>query len=123
MFEHVALKRLKGGFQYENNPGLCGLGFPNLAACPADYDPIKPEPLGPDTLWKKDIPQSVNLTTPDCQKPNCRNMSRSPNTVLVFGGIIVTVMFVFAGLFALTWYRRRNQKIGKSAFEEASESR
>lgn len=123
VFECIALKRLNGGFQYENNPGLCGLGFPNLEAChAADYlDPHKPEPLGPNSLSKKNIPQSANLNNPNSQKPDCRNTSRNPNTGLIFGGIIATVAFVVMGIFAFSWYRRRKQKIG-SAFE-ASECR
>ncbi|OWM64934.1 hypothetical protein CDL15_Pgr028652 [Punica granatum] len=118
-----ALRRLNSGFQYQNNPGLCGFGFPNLEAChAADYiDPSKPEPLGPDSLSKKNIPQSANLTKPDCQKPNCRNTSRHPDTGLVFGGLTVAVAFIVSGLFAFSWYRRRKQKIG-SAFD-ASENR
>lgn len=123
VFECVALERLNSGFQYENNPGLCGLGFPNLEAChAADYlDPNKPEPLGPNSLSKKNIPQSANLSKPDCQNPNCRNTSRNSNTGLIFGGIIATVALMVMGLFAFSWYRRSKQKIG-SAFE-ASESR
>ncbi|KAK4752302.1 hypothetical protein SAY87_021100 [Trapa incisa] len=118
-----ALKRLKDGFQYENNSRLCGLGFPNLGACHVgDYlDPNKPEPLGPNSLSKKNIPQSANLSKPGCQEPNCFNTAQNPNTSLVFGGIIATVTFMVVGLFAVSWYRRRKQKIG-SAFE-ASESR
>lgn len=122
-FECVALKRLNGGFHYENNTGLCGLGFPNLEACHAsDYlDPHKPEPLGPNSLSNKNIPQSANLKNPDSQKPSRRNTSRNSNTGLIFGGIIATVAFIVVGIFAFSWYRRRKQKIG-SAFE-ASECR
>ena len=34
----AALKRLIGGFQYENNPGLCGPGFSSLRTCTASDD-------------------------------------------------------------------------------------
>lgn len=112
VFETVELKRLNGGFQYQNNPGLCGPGFPNLEACNAEYDPNKPEPLGPNTLLKKNFPQSVNLTKHDCQKRSCRNRSRGRHTGLAFGGIAVTVAFIIAGISAFTLYRRRKQKIG-----------
>ncbi|KAK4741307.1 hypothetical protein SAY87_024895 [Trapa incisa] len=112
-----ALKRLSGGFQYQNNPGLCGSEFPNLEACSADYDPNKPEPLGPNTLWKKSFPQSVNLTEPGCQKQNCQDRSRSPNAGIVFGVVAVAVASVMVGISGFTWYRRRKQNIGSTCRE------
>ncbi|KAK4793227.1 hypothetical protein SAY86_023662 [Trapa natans] len=112
-----ALERLNGGFQYRNNPGLCGSGFPDLEACPADYDPNKPEPLGPNTLWKKSFPQSVNLTEPGCHEPNCKDMSRSPNTGIVFGVVAVAVASVIVGVSGFTWYGRRKQDIGSTCQE------
>lgn len=86
-----ALKRLVDGFQYENNPGLCGSFFPSLRSCNAldNVDPIRPEPYGGDStgLPTRDIPETANLNL-NCTNGQCLKSSRtSPASVAV--GVVV----------------------------------
>ncbi|KAK4384244.1 Somatic embryogenesis receptor kinase [Sesamum angolense] len=114
----LALKRLDEGFQYENNTGLCGIGFPPLQICSASgKNSNKPEPFGPGTshLPSKDIPESANV------EQNRVNKSRKPQPAVVVGVLGLIVAFAVAGLFTFSWYRRQKQKIG-SAFD-SSDSR
>ncbi|XP_077235506.1 protein NSP-INTERACTING KINASE 2-like [Tasmannia lanceolata] len=114
-----ALKRLNGGFQYGNNMGLCGDGFSSLRACESwdALNPNRPEPYGPEStgISSKEIPQSANIGI-HCNKTHCPNSSKSPAIAVVVGVISVVAGGMVTGLLALTWYRRRKQKIG-SAFE------
>lgn len=134
MDENAALKRLNGGFQYTNNPHLCGFGFPDLHVCTASdgWDPNMPEPYQPSNLSAnglpnltsnhstKDLPESVNLDS-NCSGTNCSKASKSPQIGVVLGVIGLSVAFVFSGLFTFSWYRRRKQKIGSAL--DASDSR
>ncbi|KAF8413037.1 hypothetical protein HHK36_001011 [Tetracentron sinense] len=120
-----ALKRLKGGFQYGNNSGLCGVGFSSLEVCTAstNMNPNKPESFGPGTNGgiTKDIPESANIR-PHCNNTHCSNRSKSPQIGVVFGviAVIVTLKSV-AGLLVFSWYRRRKQKIASAL--ETTDSR
>ncbi|KAA8515927.1 hypothetical protein F0562_019106 [Nyssa sinensis] len=113
------LKRLNEGFQYANNPDLCGVGFSPLKVCTADdnLNPNKPEPFGPGSngLAKKDIPESVNFRS-NCTQTNCSNQSKTSKIAVIFGAIGVIAVLTVTGLFIFSWYRRRKQKIG-SAFD------
>ncbi|KAL0339255.1 UNVERIFIED_CONTAM: LRR receptor kinase SERK2 [Sesamum angustifolium] len=114
----LALKRLDEGFQYENNTGLCGIGFPPLQICSTSgKNSNKPEPFGRGTshLPSKDIPESANV------EQNRVNKSRKPQPAVVVGVLGLIVAFAVAGLFTFSWYRRQKQKIG-SAFD-SSDSR
>ncbi|XVF73414.1 hypothetical protein PTKIN_Ptkin12aG0200000 [Pterospermum kingtungense] len=114
------LKRLNAGFQYENNLGLCGVGFSNLRDCAAT-DKIygnRPEPFKSSGLNRKDIPESADLQ-PDCS--NCSRTAGSANIGVVSGIVGVVLALTVAALFMFAWYRRRKQKIG-GAFD-ASDSR
>ncbi|KAL2251414.1 UNVERIFIED_CONTAM: LRR receptor kinase SERK2 [Sesamum indicum] len=114
----LALKRLDEGFQYENNTGLCGIGFPPLQICSASgKNSNKPEPFGPGTshLPSKDIPESANV------EQNGVNKSRKPQPAVVVGILGLIVAFAVVGLFTFSWYRRQKQKIG-STFD-SSDSR
>ncbi|XVF33509.1 hypothetical protein REPUB_Repub17cG0174700 [Reevesia pubescens] len=116
------LKRLNAGFQYENNLGLCGVGFSNLKDC-ADLNKIygnRSEPFKPSGLNKKDIPESADLP-PYCSRTNCSRPSGSSKVGVISGIIGVVLVLTVAALFTLAWYRRRKQKIG-SAFD-TSDSR
>ncbi|XP_073061306.1 proline-rich receptor-like protein kinase PERK9 [Primulina eburnea] len=111
----LELKRLNEGFQYANNPGLCGIGFSLLNACAdSSKNSSKPEPFGPGTghLPSKDIPESANVL------PNGLNQSKRTHTaaaaVIIVIGLIVASTVV--ALFTFSWHRRRKQKIG-SAFD------
>lgn len=122
MDENSALKRLNGGFQYKNNPGLCGVGLPDLNVCKATdgLNPNRPEPFEPGNLSAKTLPESVPLKS-DCSKTQCSKPSKSPLRGLVFGLIGVIIVFAISGLLTFAWYRRQKQKIG-SAFD-SSDSR
>ncbi|KAB2017523.1 hypothetical protein ES319_D08G168500v1 [Gossypium barbadense] len=116
------LKRLHAGFQYENNIGLCGVGFPNLKDC-ADSSKIyrsRPEPFKPNGLNQKNIRESADLPT-ECSKANCSSPSGSAKIGVVSGIVGVALVLTVAALFTFAWYRRRKQKIG-SAFD-SSDSR
>nr|GMC82726.1 LRR receptor-like serine/threonine-protein kinase GSO1 [Ipomoea batatas] len=57
----LALKRLNEGFQYTNNPGLCGIGFSSLKLCTnSALNPSKPEPFGPDSRLSTDQAKEVS---------------------------------------------------------------
>ncbi|KAM7512084.1 hypothetical protein LguiB_010959 [Lonicera macranthoides] len=113
----IDLKRLDNGFQYENNLGLCGVGFSSLKMCTSDSpNPNKPEPFAPTFkgLEPKDIPESANIK-PNCGHTRCSNHSRTPLVAAIIGAVIVVSLVVFV-LFVFSWYRRKKQKIG-SAFD------
>ncbi|KAF7844797.1 putative LRR receptor-like serine/threonine-protein kinase [Senna tora] len=107
----IALKRLRSGFQYMNNPGLCGTEF-NLVSCKTFFDPDKPEPFEPSNLSTKDLPASVN--------PKDENQLQSSKIGLVFGIIAVIFASAISGLSIFVWYRHRKQKIGNTI--DASDS-
>ena len=117
MCVNAALQRLKGGFQYINNPGLCGIGFANLASCKEVFssDPIKPEPYEPSDLSTKDLPVTVEPKAENCSEAHCKKQSESSRIGLVFGVIGVTLAFTISGLFMLLWYRHQKQKFGTTA--------
>ncbi|KZV47347.1 putative LRR receptor-like serine/threonine-protein kinase [Dorcoceras hygrometricum] len=107
------LKRLNEGFQYANNPGLCGNDFSSLNTCSdSSKSSSKPEPFGPGTghIPSKDIPESANVL------PNGLNQSKRTHTaaaaVIIVIGLIVASTAV--ALFTFSWYRRRKQKIGST---------
>ena len=122
MDENSDLKKLKGGFLYKNNPGLCGDGFSDLSVCKAAYDinPNRPEPFEPGNLSSKTLPESAPLNS-DCRKTQCSKPSKSSQIGVVFGVIGVLIALAVAGLFMFAWYRRQKQKIGNSF--DASDSR
>nr|GMD88055.1 LRR receptor-like serine/threonine-protein kinase GSO1 [Ipomoea batatas] len=106
----TSLKRLNEGFRYENNPGLCGTGFPPLALCSdSSLNPTKPEPFGQGSnhLPTKDISKSANI-------PHQLNENRRPQAAAVVGVIGLFVILAVAGLFTFSWYRRRKQQIGNT---------
>uniref|UniRef100_A0A5B7AQ14 Protein kinase domain-containing protein n=1 Tax=Davidia involucrata TaxID=16924 RepID=A0A5B7AQ14_DAVIN len=110
------LKRLNEGFQYANNPDLCGVGFSSLKVC-NNLNPNKPEPFGTRSngLATKNIPESANFQS-NCTQTNCSNRSKTPQIAVIFGAIGVIFVLAVTGLFIFSWYRRQKQKIG-SAFD------
>ncbi|GAB2217603.1 hypothetical protein Drorol1_Dr00000802 [Drosera rotundifolia] len=113
----LALKRLNSSFKYQNNPGLCGVGFASLRGCTAsdDLNPDKPEPFATGTgqFARKDIPESANFQG-DCNHGSC-----SIPTKHLHGGVIVGVVVLMGGaavlgLFVFSWHRRHKQKIGNA---------
>ncbi|KAI6706636.1 hypothetical protein NL676_009598 [Syzygium grande] len=113
-FVPTGLKRLDDGFQYENNPDLCGVGYPNIRPCPTVYLD-RPEPLGPDALSKKDIPESADLK-PSCGKAHCPNRlsGRKASVVLVVVAVIAVIGFAVAGFLTFSWHQRRKQRTSSS---------
>ncbi|CAJ1782667.1 unnamed protein product [Sphenostylis stenocarpa] len=111
-----ALKRLKDGFQYMNNPDLCGTGFAHLDSCKvvSSSDPVRPEPYEPADISTKDLPASIEPKPESCRSVHCKRTSKSSKIGLVFSVIGVIVASTVAGLFLILWRRRQNQKIGSS---------
>ncbi|KAJ6388816.1 hypothetical protein OIU77_027216 [Salix suchowensis] len=110
-----ALKRLNGGFQFENNPGLCGTGFPLLRSCDAIFDINEVGPLGPvanSTAQK--VPQPEILQA-HCNHAHCSNSSKLPQAAIVAGVITVTVTLMGAGFLIIFRYRWKKQKIGNTS--------
>ncbi|XAR66159.1 Non-specific serine/threonine protein kinase [Bertholletia excelsa] len=120
----LALKRLVDGFQYKNNPGLCGVGFSGLRACSAldRAYPNRPESYEQRTnhLPTREIPETANLEL-NCSQNKCSRSSKTPRASIVVGIIVVTVAFSAIGILTFSQYRRRKQKLG-SSFDK-SESR
>uniref|UniRef100_A0A5B7BJI9 Protein kinase domain-containing protein n=1 Tax=Davidia involucrata TaxID=16924 RepID=A0A5B7BJI9_DAVIN len=114
-----AMKKLVGGFQYENNLGLCGVGFTSLRACSAsDHKNLsRPEPYegGSTGLSTKDIPETANLKL-NCRQTRCSSSSKAPQASIVVGVILVTLVLSAIGILTIAQYRRRKQKLG-SAFD------
>lgn len=120
----LALKRLVEGFQFDNNPGLCGSGFSSLRSC-SDADlpnSERPEPYtgGAAGLSNKNIPETADLNL-SCSHSSCSKASKTSRGSVAVGVVISTVVVSAVGLLLFGVYRRRKQKLG-SAFE-MSESR
>uniref|UniRef100_A0A0V0IPS4 Putative LRR receptor-like serine/threonine-protein kinase GSO1-like n=1 Tax=Solanum chacoense TaxID=4108 RepID=A0A0V0IPS4_SOLCH len=104
-----ALKRLNEGFQYANNPDLCGIEFSSLKLCTvSSLNQNRPQPFEPGSnrLPTKDIPESANVQTKQMSQ------SRKSQTAVVVGVIALFVAVAVTGLFTFSLYRRRKQKIG-----------
>ncbi|XP_054779860.1 LRR receptor-like serine/threonine-protein kinase GSO1 [Prosopis cineraria] len=122
-----ALGRLKGGFQYINNPGLCGTEFTNLLACKSLFDPSKPEPFEPDNFsTPKGLPASVDPKDErKCSddETHCQKSLQYSKMALVFGVIGIIVASTVSGLSMFVWYHRhQKQKIGCSIIDASSPS-
>lgn len=110
----TGLKRLDDGFQYENNPDLCGVGFPNVRPCPTVYLD-RPEPLRPDTLSKKNIPESADLNS-TCGKAHCPNRlsGRRAGVVLGVVAVVAAIGFAVVGFLTFSWHQHRKQRNSSS---------
>ncbi|XP_057510965.1 probable leucine-rich repeat receptor-like protein kinase At5g63930 [Actinidia eriantha] len=112
-----SLKRLNGGFHCENNPGLCGVGFPSLRVCTAwdDANVIQVEPFKPiaNNTSSQSIPASANFK-PHCNQTHCSGSSKLAQVAIVAGIITVTVVLVIGGFLIFIRYRRKKQKIGNT---------
>lgn len=111
----TGLKRLNGGFQYENNSDLCGNGFSSLRACtPSDNLTINiPEPFGfnINTTAANKSPKTSNSTS-HCNQKYCPNSSQFSHIAVISGVITVTVSLAVVGFLTVLMHRRRKQKIG-----------
>lgn len=111
----LALKRLVGGFQYENNQGLCGSGFSSLKACSSSDNLTinRPEPYGGGSsngFSRKEIPETANLRL-NCSGSRCSNTSRASIMASVIVGVtVVTVILSAIGILVFSQIRRHKQK-------------
>lgn len=109
---------------FEDNLGLCGVGFSSLKACNASdhVNPSRPEPYGAGVPGlSRDIPETANVKMP-CNTTQCKNSTKSKQaTSITIGTVLVTIAVSAIAILTFTMYRRRKQKLG-SAFE-ISESR
>lgn len=116
MDDNQGLKRLNEGFQGDNNPGLCGTGFPSLRRC-GPFDDVNINQV-------ESLPPHLNNTAPEpgvnsqpsniqghCNHTHCSRLSRFPEMPVISGVTTVVFIFTVAGLLAVIHYRRRKQKI------------
>lgn len=110
----AALHRLSDEFQYENNPGLCGVGFASLRVCSdsGNQSKNKPEAFTPVGYGRKDLPESADLPS-NCSQTQCLNPSKHSHAGLI-SGVVVIALITVIGLSMFSWYRRRKQKIGSN---------
>ncbi|XVE57745.1 hypothetical protein DITRI_Ditri04bG0114400 [Diplodiscus trichospermus] len=112
------LKRLNGGFQGENNSGLCGTGFPTLRGC-THFDAQNINQLEPLRSHLNDTAPGVDRQTSNdqghCDHTHCSNPSRVPEIPVISGVITVSLVFMIAGFLAFFHYRRQKQKIGNTS--------
>ncbi|CAL0303535.1 unnamed protein product [Lupinus luteus] len=111
-----ALKRLDA-FVYEQNSGLCGVGFSSLKACGASdhANSTRPEPFGAgvDGLTR-DIPETANVKLP-YNGTHSRSYSKSRQATSVKIGIILATFVLSAiGILTFALYRRRKQRLGNA---------
>lgn len=107
-----ALRRLNEGFRFRNNPGLCGYSFPLLRVCGAlkHRNPNSANPYDPNGLPTREIPETANLKL-NCSQSRCSSSSRTRQTSVLVGVILVSTALLGIGLMAITQYRRRKQKL------------
>ncbi|XWS49046.1 hypothetical protein CRYUN_Cryun13aG0129800 [Craigia yunnanensis] len=112
------LKRLNGGFQGENNSGLCGTGFLALRGC-TPFDSLDINQLEPFRSHLNDTAPGVTSQTSNnqghCNHTHCSNPSRFPEIPVISGVITVSFVFMIAGFLAFFHYRRQKQKIGNTS--------
>ncbi|XP_002509606.2 LRR receptor kinase SERK2 [Ricinus communis] len=119
-----ALQKLNGGFQFENNKGLCGAGFPELRACTAfdnmNINQVEPSGSITNTTTSKNIPVSAILQAP-CDQTKCSNSSKFPQVAIISGVTTATIILIGVAFLIIFFYRRQKQKIGN--ISESSEGR
>ncbi|KAL9267245.1 LRR receptor kinase BAK1-like protein [Drosera capensis] len=111
----LGLKRLKGGFSYGNNSGICGEGFSALRVCSAFDDSAinTPHPLGISTPYVS--PETTDFHD-NCRQTSCSNSNPSRfHTIVAAAGVtLAMVVLAAAGVLAFLRYRRQKQKIGSA---------
>ncbi|KAL3498706.1 hypothetical protein ACH5RR_041438 [Cinchona calisaya] len=112
-----ALRKLNEGFHFENNPGLCGVGFPSLRLCTAwdNLNVNQVEPLAPiANNTAVTIPQSAYVQV-HCNQTICSSSSKLPRIAIVAGVTTLTIALMIAGFLIIFRYRRRKQRIGHTS--------
>ncbi|XP_019057144.1 PREDICTED: protein NSP-INTERACTING KINASE 2-like [Tarenaya hassleriana] len=111
------LKKLSGRFQFENNPGLCGICFPLLRAC-SGFDNVNIEQLNqPSPQVVSDTSGLHNITKAvyfhgNCNQTHCQKTLKLPQVAVISSVITVGITLVGAGFLTFFRYRRRIQKMG-----------
>ncbi|XVF13291.1 hypothetical protein REPUB_Repub08aG0196200 [Reevesia pubescens] len=118
MNENQGLKRLNGGFQGENNPGLCGTDFPTLRGC-TRFDTLNINQREPFRSHLNDTAPGVTSHPSNihghCNHTHCSHPSRYPEIPVISGVITVSFVFIVAGFLTFIHYRRQKQKIGNTS--------
>uniref|UniRef100_A0A2C9WD41 Protein kinase domain-containing protein n=1 Tax=Manihot esculenta TaxID=3983 RepID=A0A2C9WD41_MANES len=112
-----ALQRLKGGFQFENNKDLCGVGFQKLRAC-TPFDNININqvvPQGQITSNTTDYTPASAVIDAPCNQSSCSSSSRFPQVAIAAGVITATVILAGGGFLITLFFRRKKQKIGNTS--------
>ncbi|KAG6418814.1 hypothetical protein SASPL_121019 [Salvia splendens] len=110
----LALRHLNEEFRFENNPGLCGSGFPSLRACTA-WDNANQASTVPAASIPRSAPLPLNCS-------HCSgSSSRLPQIGIVGGAIAVTLALTVVALLCAVKYRRAKQKVGHKS--ETSEDK
>ncbi|GKV38128.1 hypothetical protein SLEP1_g46073 [Rubroshorea leprosula] len=110
------LQRLNGGFQWENNPALCGTRFPGLRACTVfDNQNINQvEPFGAEminsTTTPGVAPQPPNFSV-NCNGSKCATPSKFRLVLVVLGVVPLGIVLIGAVFVTFFTYRRKRQKI------------
>lgn len=111
-----AMRRLTGGFLFDNNPGLCGAGFSSLRACTAwdnmNTNQVDPTSSNANETNHANIPQSASFPL-NCSQSNCsKSSSNLPRIGIIAGVIIVTVALAVVVFVFIVKHRRGKQKVG-----------
>ncbi|XP_023007735.1 probable LRR receptor-like serine/threonine-protein kinase At1g34110 [Cucurbita maxima] len=110
------LKRLNEGFQGENNPNLCGIGFVSVRNCTvfdtenikgAGFQPFLSEP-------NKNKPESADFHNASCYQLHCSKPTTVPRIAIVSAVLIVSMTLLVSVVLTVFWYRRRKQ-VGSSS--------
>ncbi|KAG2677531.1 hypothetical protein I3760_12G101900 [Carya illinoinensis] len=125
-FLPTAFRSLNEGFQYGNNPSLCGAGFPAVRVCSEfDNDKVNVDQLEPPGSITNNTVPLANPQSADfhahCNQTNCSKATRLPQAAIITGVIAVTVSLTGAVFLTIIRYRRRKQKIGTTS--DSSEDR
>ncbi|KAL1830862.1 hypothetical protein ACET3Z_000513 [Daucus carota] len=107
----LGLKKIKGGFHFGNNSGLCGAGYPSLRPCNSwdDQNINQIEPFSPtkNSTNAEHAPLNAKIHA-GCNQTSCPRSSKL-RQIAIFGGIITIIITVVAvGL--LTFRHRRNKQ-------------
>ncbi|XP_051114979.1 LRR receptor-like serine/threonine-protein kinase SIK1 isoform X2 [Andrographis paniculata] len=116
-----ALRRMEERFRFENNPGLCGAGFPSLRAC-TQWDNLNINQIDPSSnRTVSNIPQSANFPL-SCNGSHCsKSSSKVPQAAIVAGVITLTISLMVVVFICIVRYRRGKQKVGNRS--DASDDR
>ncbi|KAM6588156.1 hypothetical protein CsatA_010761 [Cannabis sativa] len=113
-------RRLNEGFKFENNPGLCGVGFSRLRVCTAyDFSDVDGDGFGAIIPNRNDSgdpthnPEYANVKG-HCNQTHCSKSARFSQAAVVAGVIVVTITMTGIVCLIIIRYRWRKQKIGST---------